>query len=279
MDCDYFLSFFQTHPPTAPQSHPQPHPPLVAVAPVPTSLNPTNDSKTATWSLRAWSRAPQPVPWPKRPSLRSTAPKSTFKSSKFKVTFCFSVEFLTSKLFLLLFLQQRCSVLVPGGAALPAQNVHPRGLPGAVARQLGHDGPDHSVLGDPVYGARAVEEAAAGGPARRVSADFERDCSGIWPLVFVVSSFQYQSAPLYGRCPGGNHVPVVDLSAGSGPRSDGGDGQVLRLPDTARGVCQDLAVWGPADAVPGLLGHHLGRHSVRRNVLLHVRYSQEGVLQ
>lgn len=85
--------------------------------------------------------------------------------------------------------------------------------------------------------------------------------------------FQYQSAKVPGGIAGGHHVAVDDLPAGFGPGADGRDGQVLRLPDAAGGVRQDLAVRGTPDALPGLLGDHPGGHPVRRDVLLHVRYS------
>lgn len=124
-----------------------------------------------------------------------------------------------------------------------------------MARQLGNNGPDHSVRRHSVYGPRTVQEAAA----RRLSGP------------------EHEAATILGRCTGRYDIADTDLSPGSGASANGGYGTGFGLWQLAKGVFAYVGGGGAEDVVPGLLADTAGRDSVRGDVVLHLRHAEAGV--
>lgn len=82
-----------------------------------------------------------------------------------------------------------------------------------MARQFGDNGPNRAVRRDSIYGPRTVQEVVASR-----------------------SEGEHEIAEILGGCLSGNNVADVDVSFGSGPRSNGGHGTRVGLREFATSV-------------------------------------------
>ncbi|XP_017048830.1 uncharacterized protein LOC108093338 isoform X5 [Drosophila ficusphila] len=150
---------------------------------------------------------------------------------------------------------QRYSLLVPRLTGLPAENLCQRGPFGSVAGELGHDGQDRSLRRHSVHGPRAVASHPACGQGR----------------------LKHQGASVFGWFPGGNYLPIANVSFGPGPRENGSHRPNYWLPDTATGLHKNLGGGGSADVIPWLLGDGTRCDSLCGHLVLHLRDAQAGI--